>query len=244
MKDKINIINPKENDILKYDGEKWVNSTLEDLTFIPSELTDFSDVLIRNVKSNQYLKYDGTGWVNAPLDIDLSFLENNLEDLDLKTDTLESEIIGVVARIDDLERDNIFINSRIDNIKSNINSTSKTITTLEVNDYSFFKNIILDFSKGNVFKVNIKSSRITWNFVNVPEINGTINDITIIVDSHFENIYTNDCFVNGNPITNGIRWEGGSPPSASNNYDMLKFSIMRDISGIITILGKANLNFS
>ena len=247
MKDKINILleNPKKDDILKFDGQNWINCTFEDFSFIPSELTDLSDVLIRNVKSNQYLKYDGTGWINAPLDIDLSFLENNLEDLDLKTDTLEADLIGVSARVEDLEKNDIFFSSKIEFIEMSLkNLNSQTLSSLVLSDYSFFKNITLDYSLGGVIKTNIKSSKVTWNFINIPKTNGVVNNITVIVDSHFNNIYGNECSVNGISIGSGIKWAGGSAPSASNNIDIINFTIITDNIGNISVFGYANTNFS
>ena len=68
--------------------------------------------------------------------------------------------------------------------------------------------------------------------------------ITLILDSNTAAIYENACTVDGNPISNGVRWSGGSPPTPTSNTDILTFVIIRDNSGVTRVFGQGNTDFS
>lgn len=55
------------NQVLMYDGEKWVNSDIENsgTTPIINSLGDIADVNITTPTTDQILKYDGEKWVNV-----------------------------------------------------------------------------------------------------------------------------------------------------------------------------------
>jgi hypothetical protein len=58
------------------------------------------------------------------------------------------------------------------------------------------------------------------------------------------NTYGDACTVNGISISNGIKWAGGSAPSASDNFDIITFTIVKDNSGNINVFGMGSVNYS
>lgn len=56
------ISSPAGNQVLGYNGSKWVNTTLD-----TPALSDLSSVSISSPSNNQVLKYNGTTWVNSSL---------------------------------------------------------------------------------------------------------------------------------------------------------------------------------
>lgn len=50
------------NQVIKFDGSRWINSTVPS---VPSLLDDLTDVTISSPLNNQILKYNGSQWVNA-----------------------------------------------------------------------------------------------------------------------------------------------------------------------------------
>lgn len=84
----------------------------------------------------------------------------------------------------------------------------------------------------------------TWAFTNTNLNNGESLTITLILDSNTSALYGDDCTVDGNTITNGVKWSGGSPPLPTNNYDILTFIIVKDGTGNIEVFGQGNTDFS
>lgn len=84
----------------------------------------------------------------------------------------------------------------------------------------------------------------TWAFTNTNLNNGESLTITLILDSNTSALYGDDCTVDGNSITNGVKWSGGSPPLPTNNYDILTFVIVKDGTGNINVFGQGNTDFS
>ena len=68
--------------------------------------------------------------------------------------------------------------------------------------------------------------------------------LTLIVDASTASTYGDACSVDGNSITNGVEWSGGSPPIATSNTDILTFVIVKDGSGVIRVFGQGNTDFS
>ena len=68
--------------------------------------------------------------------------------------------------------------------------------------------------------------------------------LTLIVDASTASTYGDACSVDGNSITNGVEWSGGSPPIATSNTDILTFVIIKDGSGVIRVFGQGNTDFS
>lgn len=77
----VTIQNVGANQVLKYDGTKWINSNLPPA---PVQLDDLTNVNLTSVSDGQYLKYNGTEWVNS------SFFElhlNTMSDVTLTSPT-------------------------------------------------------------------------------------------------------------------------------------------------------------
>jgi hypothetical protein len=84
----------------------------------------------------------------------------------------------------------------------------------------------------------------TWAFTGANLENGESITITLIIDSNTAAIYGDACTVDGNPVGNGVRWSGGSPPTPTSNTDILTFVIVRDNSGVTRVFGQGNTDFS
>lgn len=84
----------------------------------------------------------------------------------------------------------------------------------------------------------------TWNFTNVNITSGQVLTLTLILNSNTTATYGDACAVDGTSITNGIRWQGGAPPSPSPNEDILTFVITKDASGVTRVYGSGQTNFS
>jgi len=64
----IEFANLASGQVLKYNGEKWVNDTDNAGTTI-SSIDDINDVTITSAASGQFLKWNGTAWVNDAIDL-------------------------------------------------------------------------------------------------------------------------------------------------------------------------------
>lgn len=84
----------------------------------------------------------------------------------------------------------------------------------------------------------------TWAFTGVGLSSGQSKTITLILESNTAAIYGDACTVDGNTVSNGIRWSGGSPPVPTNNTDILTFVIVRDNAGVTRVFGQGNTDFS
>ena len=74
--------------------------------------------------------------------------------------------------------------------------------------------------------------------------NGQSLTITLIIDASTASTYGDDCTVDGNNISTGVRWSGGSPPIATSNTDILTFLIVKDSAGVTRVYGQGNTDFS
>jgi len=83
-----------------------------------------------------------------------------------------------------------------------------------------------------------------WAFTNVPTTNSRAVTVTLIIDGDTAQTYGDACTVNGISISGGVKWAGGSAPTATNNFDVLTFTIVRDGAGTINVFGSGNTNFS
>jgi len=93
----VTLSSPSLNQVLKYNGSQWVNSTVPASV---SSLDDLTDVVITAPSSSQYLRYNGASWVNdAIVQADVTNLVTDLAgkqpiDVDLTT------ISGLTATTD------------------------------------------------------------------------------------------------------------------------------------------------
>ena len=74
--------------------------------------------------------------------------------------------------------------------------------------------------------------------------NGQSITITLILTANSAATYGDACSVDGTSILNGIKWSGGSPPTATSNIDILTFIIVQDTSGTVQVFGQGNTDFS
>jgi hypothetical protein len=74
--------------------------------------------------------------------------------------------------------------------------------------------------------------------------NGQSLTVTLIIDSSTASTYGDACTVDGNSISTGVRWSGGSPPIATSNTDILTFLIVKDSGGVVRVYGQGNTDFS
>lgn len=74
--------------------------------------------------------------------------------------------------------------------------------------------------------------------------NGQTMTVTLIIDASTASSYGDACSVDGNSISNGVEWSGGSPPIATSNTDIITFVIVRDSSGTTRVFGQGNTDFS
>ncbi len=83
-----------------------------------------------------------------------------------------------------------------------------------------------------------------WAFTNVNLSDGETFTVTLILAANTTALYADACSVDGNSVTNGVKWSGGSPPTPTNNTDILTFIIVKDGSGNIQVFGQGNTDFS
>ena len=83
-----------------------------------------------------------------------------------------------------------------------------------------------------------------WEFTGVNIGNSETYTLTLIIDSNAAATYVDACTVDGNPVTNGIYWSGGSPPISSPEIDILTFLFVKDSTGTLRVFGQGNTNFS
>ena len=74
--------------------------------------------------------------------------------------------------------------------------------------------------------------------------NGQSLTVTLIIDASTASTYGDACTVDGNSISTGVRWSGGSPPIATSNTDILTFLIVKDSGGTVRVYGQGNTDFS
>ncbi len=89
----------------------------------------------------------------------------------------------------------------------------------------------------------------TWEFSTAdPDgntlVNGQSITVTLIVDANAAATYGDACTVDGNNVSNGVQWAGGSPPLATSNTDILSFIILKDNAGVVRVYGQGNTDFS
>jgi len=104
--------------------------------------------------------------------------------------------------------------------------------------------LTIDTSQGTVFCGVLSNSVTTWAFTNVPTTNGKLITVTLILQGNTSYTYGDACSVNGTSITGGVKWSGSSPPASTNNIDIISFTIMKDNSGTIYVIGSTTTNIN
>jgi hypothetical protein len=83
-----------------------------------------------------------------------------------------------------------------------------------------------------------------WAFTNVGLVNNQSKTVTLILSANTAATYGDACSIDGNSVTNGVEWSGGSPPISTSNTDILTFVIVRDGAGVTRVFGQGNTDFS
>lgn len=104
--------------------------------------------------------------------------------------------------------------------------------------------LTINTANGNNFVGALNASVSTWAFTNVSTDNSKITSVTVIIDSTATYTYGDACSVNGSSITDGVMWSGGSAPTATDNWDVIRFDIVKDSAGTIKVFGYGTTNFS
>jgi hypothetical protein len=125
----------------------------------------------------------------------------------------------------------------------------KQITETSVNNFNTSLapssgTLTVDTSAATVVLGDLNASVTTWAFTNVPTANNKATTVTLIIDGDTAQTYGDACNVNGSAVSGGVKWSGGSAPTATNNFDVITFTIVRDGAGTINVFGSGNTNFS
>jgi len=104
--------------------------------------------------------------------------------------------------------------------------------------------LTIDTSTGTVFLGDLNASVTTWDFTNVPTANSKATTITLIINGDISQTYGSGCNVNGSAVSGGVKWPGNLEPTATANYDILTFTIVKDGAGTINVFGSSTTNFS
>jgi len=83
--------------------------------------------------------------------------------------------------------------------------------------------LTVDTSAGTVVLGDLNASVTTWAFTNVPTANSKATTVTLIIDGDTAQTYGDACNVNGSAVSGGVKWSGGSAPTATNNFDIITF---------------------
>ena len=149
-------------------------------------------------------------------------------------------------------------------INSSLTSVG-TLSSLDVNGAAKFGGRIVESNdnnfntsltpSSNVLTINTATSNTicgtpaaqainTWAFTNTNLNNSETITVTLVLDANTSALYGDDCTVDGQTISNGVKWSAGSPPLPTNNYDILTFIIVKDGAGTIQVFGQGNTDFS
>jgi hypothetical protein len=104
--------------------------------------------------------------------------------------------------------------------------------------------LTVDVSSGDVIVGALSASVTTWAFTNVPDVNSLVSTVTLRLTGSAAHTYGDACSVNGGASINGVKWSGGSVPTATNGVDTLTFVIYRDSAADIKVDGYAAGNWS
>ena len=122
--------------------------------------------------------------------------------------------------------------------------TEKVVNNFNTTLTAIGGTLTVDVNQGTVLLGGLTTSVSTWSFINVPTLNSKATTVTFINDAGQSSTYGDACSVNGSPIAGGIRWVGGNPPPATNQEDILSFSIVRDGTGLTRVYCSSSLNIS
>lgn len=128
-------------------------------------------------------------------------------------------------------------------------SNLKKITETSLNNFNtslapFSGTFTVDLAASSVVLGDLNAAVTTWAFTNGAYVNSKVITVTLIIDGDTTHTYGDACTVNGTAISGGVKWSGGSAPAATNNFDIITFTIVRDGVGSVMVFGSGNTNFS
>jgi len=131
-------------------------------------------------------------------------------------------------------KDLTILGSAYETIDNNFNTTISSGSTVTINVNS------------SVLVGALGSSITTWEFAGIDTSNGSSLTVSVIIDGNSLYGYGRSCIINGIsiPSADGVKWSGGIAPVATNNDDILQFTIVTDNAGSIKVYGASALNFS
>lgn len=201
------------------------------------------DLEISHDGNNSYIKDTGTG--------SLIFNTNNLQ---IKNDVNDEFLITTTQ------------NGSVELYYDNSNKLNTTGYGVTVFGSTYTKNVIenvvgtptttinvvggtltIDLSAGSVLIGDMNASVTTWAFTNFPsttEFSGGMMRFTFINDGDVTQTYGDTCTVNGVSVTGGIKWQNGSAPSPTNNFDIITFMIVRGTDNNYSVFASAETNYS
>ena len=193
---------------------KVFGSASETSTLSVSEL---SDTTITSASSGDVLSYDGSGWVNS-----------NLPEADGSTAGIVTTGAQTLAGAKTFSSD--VIATRY--IQSSTNSFTTSLTPSA-------GALSVDSSTGNVLLGALSASVTDWDFTNVTTDSNKVTSLTVIIDGNSSYTYGSDCSVNGSAVSGGVTWFDGSAPTATDDTDVISFTIIKDGSGTFKVFGAA-----
>jgi hypothetical protein len=222
--------------------------------------------------SGQYLRYNGSAWVNSAIQgADLPVANGSTAGIVSAGDQVfngrKQLFGGATIKAPWVNQVALFLQSYSASQTADLvvvqNLAGNTVTTIQPNGTihairytetvaNAFNTslapssgtLTVDTSVGNAVLGALSASVTTWAFTNVPTDNSKITTVTAVLAGNASFTYGDACSVNGSAVSGGIRWSGGSAPTATANTDIITFVIVRDSAGTIRVFGSATTNFS
>ncbi|CAF34240.1 virion structural protein [Synechococcus phage S-PM2] len=212
----------------------------------PSDTTANGGGIIVRGSTNKTILYDNDGilpfWkISDNVDIPSGKVFSINESSVLSATTLGSSVVNSsLTSVGTLQ--SLSVTGNV-NLKGRI--TEKVVNNFVTSITPVSNELEVSAANGNTIIGTLAASAInTWNFTNLGLTNGSSITLTLIVDGNATAIYGDACKVEGNSITGGIQWSGGSPPANTSNIDILTFIVVRDTSGVTKVYGQGNTGFS
>lgn len=115
-------------------------------------------------------------------------------------------------------------NSTLNKITRNSSGTLATVISVVSGVAAF------DTATTSEFLGTLSGPVTAWQFTNIDAVPNTATEITLTLQGNAANTYGDAVEIvatggGGTVVTNGIRWVGGTPPTATSNIDVLTFKI-------------------
>jgi hypothetical protein len=235
-------------DVLNWDGNKWISGSVylgnQSIHFLEDVGPGLSTDPSMTIEENSVLAWNSltSKWIIKKL---------VLNDFDVSTQPTDQQLLVWNAT------NSYWTPTSISTLVPSVGITP-TFQSIEIID-CVYEQVTNNFNTAltpvsGVFSVSITSSPVIvgaltdsvtkWGFVDVDVSAPKAVTVSLIIDSNSLYTYGDACSVNGIDIIGGIRWAGGIPPLATNNEDMLSFTIITDGAGTTRVYGSSTLNYS